>query len=59
MSHQRVAIPPAGREWVCKTCGEVCAVEKQDIGPYEGREVFYAWVTDCCSGDYEDRDEVE
>ena len=52
----RVATPPPGREWVCSTCGEVCAVEMMDIGSYEGREVYYDWRSDCCSGFYEDRE---
>ena len=49
------ALPVPGYEWVCRSCGEPCKVTRQDIGPYEGREVFMDYRSDCCSALYDEQ----
>ena len=47
---------PSGWDWICRTCGEVCRVTWQDVGPYEGQEVCMEWRSDCCSAYVDERD---
>jgi hypothetical protein len=54
IKRERIALPTPGMVWVCKICNEKCNVTRQDIGPYEGRERYYDWRTDCCSGFYDE-----